>query len=38
MLDGKAYKARLSDDPDPDLIPRLCDPAFCKPSPRWQAI
>jgi hypothetical protein len=30
MLDGKAYKARLSDDPDPDLIPRLRDPALLK--------
>ena len=26
MLDGKAYKALLSDDTDPDLVPRLRDP------------
>ena len=26
--DGKAYKALLSDDTDPDLIPRLRDPAL----------
>ena len=25
--DGKAYKALLSDDTDPDLVPRLRDPA-----------
>jgi hypothetical protein len=28
MLDGKAYKALLSDDTDPDLVPRLRDPAL----------
>jgi len=28
MLDSKAYKALLSDDTDPDLLPRLCDPAL----------
>jgi hypothetical protein len=28
MLDGKAYKALLSDDPDPDLVPRLRDPSL----------
>ena len=26
--DGKAYKALLSDDTDPDLVPRLRDPAL----------
>jgi hypothetical protein len=30
MLDGKAYKALLSDDTDPDLVPRLRDPALLK--------
>jgi hypothetical protein len=30
MLDGKAYKALLSDDTDPDLVPRLRDPALMK--------
>jgi hypothetical protein len=28
MLDGKAYRSRLQEDADPDLIPRLCDPAL----------
>jgi hypothetical protein len=28
MLDGKAYKALLPDDTDPDLVPRLRDPAL----------
>jgi hypothetical protein len=28
MLDGKAYKALMSDDTDPDLVPRLRDPAL----------
>jgi hypothetical protein len=30
MLDGKAFKSLLSDDADPDLIPRLRDSAFLK--------
>ena len=30
MLDGKAYKALLSDGTDPDLVPRLHDPALLK--------
>ena len=28
MLDGKAYKALMSDDTEPDLIPRLRDAAL----------
>ena len=28
MLDGKAYKALMSNDTDPDLLPRLRDPAL----------
>jgi hypothetical protein len=28
MLDGKAYKALMSDDTDPDLVPRLRDPGL----------
>jgi len=28
MLDGKAYKALLSDDTEPDLVPRLRDRAL----------
>jgi hypothetical protein len=28
MLDGKAYKALSSYDTDPDLVPRLHDPAL----------
>jgi hypothetical protein len=28
MLDGKAYKALLQEDADPDLVPRLRDPAL----------
>jgi len=28
MLDGKVYTALLSDNPDPDLIPRLSNPAL----------
>jgi hypothetical protein len=28
ILDGKAYKARLPDDADPDLVSCLCDPAL----------
>jgi hypothetical protein len=30
MLDGKAYKALLSDHTDEDLVPRLRDPALLK--------
>ncbi len=28
MLDGKAYRTLLPDDTDPDLVPRLRDPAL----------
>jgi hypothetical protein len=28
MLDGKAYKALMSNDTDPDLLPRLRDPGL----------
>jgi hypothetical protein len=28
MLDGNAYKALMSDDAEPDLVPRLRDPAL----------
>ena len=28
MLDGKAYRPLLPDDTDPDLVPRLRDPAL----------
>lgn len=28
MLDGNPYKALMSDDTDPDLVPRLRDPAL----------
>lgn len=28
MLDGKAYKALLSDNAEPDLVPRLREPAL----------
>jgi hypothetical protein len=30
MLDGKAFKALLSEETDSDLIPRLRDPALLK--------
>jgi hypothetical protein len=30
MLDGKAFKALLSEETDPDLVPRLRDPALLK--------
>jgi hypothetical protein len=30
MLDGKAFKALLSDETDTDLVPRLRDPALLK--------
>jgi hypothetical protein len=28
MLDGEAYKILLPDNPDPDIVPRLRDPAL----------
>ena len=43
MLDGKAFKALLSDETDSDLVPRLRDPALLKAfavlgdNPRYKA-